>query len=110
MASNERLGSVRAWTWPLIDAKSSASSSDQWEVRPKGLPVVPTAANRAPHRSQDPQDGADDQQDDPKRLEDPNPGEVAKEQQEQTENQHATASSAPTFTHDAPRYPAPPGL
>jgi hypothetical protein len=66
---------------------------------------VPTAANRAPHRSQDPQDDADDQQDDPKRLEDPDPGEVAKEQQEQTENQHATASSAPTITHDAPRYP-----
>jgi hypothetical protein len=29
---------------------------------------VPTAANRAPHRSQDPQHGADDQQDDPSVL------------------------------------------
>ena len=32
---------------------------------------MPTAANRAPHRPQDPQDGADDQQDDPKRDQDP---------------------------------------
>jgi hypothetical protein len=110
MASNERLGSVRAWTWPLIDAMSYGIVIGSVGGAPKGLPVVPTAANRAAHRSQDPQDGADDQQDDPKRLEDPDPGEVAEEQQEQTENQHATASSAPTFTHDAPRYPAPPGL
>jgi hypothetical protein len=51
----------------------------------QGLPIVPTATNRAAHRSQDPQDGADDQQDDPKHLEDPDPGEGAKEQQEQPE-------------------------
>ena len=38
------------------------------------LPVVSTAADRAPHRPQDPQDGADDQQDDPERHQDPDVG------------------------------------
>jgi hypothetical protein len=68
MASNKRPGSVRAWMWPLIDAKSYGIVIGSVGGAPTGLPVVPTAANRAPHRSQDPQDSADDQQDDPKRL------------------------------------------
>jgi hypothetical protein len=110
MASDERPGSARRLEAAAINAKSYGIVVGPVGGAPKGLPVVSTAANRAPRRSQDPQDGADDQQDDPKRLEDPDPGEVAKEQQEQTENQHDTASSAPTITHDAPRCPAPPGL
>jgi hypothetical protein len=105
MASNEHRGSVRARTWPLIAAKSvrhrhgsaggthgPASSADD--------------PDRAPHRPQDPQDGADDQQDDPKRLEDPDPGEVADGQQDHTENQHAAASST---SHLHPRCAEGPG-
>jgi hypothetical protein len=89
-------GRCAAWARPLIETKSYDIVIGPVGGAPqRGLPIVPTAANRAPHGSQDPQDGADDQQDDPKRLKDPDPGEVAKEQQEQTENQHATASSAP---------------
>jgi hypothetical protein len=67
------------------------------------LPVVPAAPNRASPRSQDPQDGADDQQDDPNRHEDPDIGDEADDEQDQPENDHAAASSGPTSTRPAPR-------
>src|SRR4029450_1471115 len=54
-----------AWRWPLTDTMSlwHCHRINGW--RALELPIVPTATNRVPHRSQDPQGGADDQQDDP---------------------------------------------
>src|SRR6266545_4151770 len=84
--------------WPLTATMSLRHHHrcNQWHAG--ALPVVPAAANRAPHRSQDPQDGADDQHDDPKRLKDRDIGDEADDEQDQPENEHAAASSCPPLS------------
>jgi hypothetical protein len=52
------------------------------------LPVMPAPADRAAHRSHEPQDGPDDQQDDPKGPQDRDLGDQPDEEQDQTENDH----------------------
>ncbi len=85
-------------TEPLARSCSGeARSQTRWFVRhchrvngrrASPLPVVPTAANRAAHRSQDPQDGADDQQDDPNRPQNRDLGDQADDEQDQPNNDH----------------------
>src|SRR5215213_5736727 len=60
------------------------------------LPPVAAAPDRAAHRPQDPQDGADDQQDDPDGHQDADPGDPADDEQDQPEHEHGAASSRPT--------------
>jgi hypothetical protein len=69
------------------------------------LPPVPAAADRASRRPEDPQDNADHQQDDPERCQDPDVGEPPEQEQNQSENEHAAASSV-DVTHHAPRHSA----
>jgi hypothetical protein len=49
---------------------------------------VPTATDRAVHRSEDPENCADDDEDDPDRPQDPDPERKPEKQQNQTENDH----------------------
>jgi hypothetical protein len=83
IASNECRGSVRDRTWPLSAARSIRHRHGSAAAAPRATSCRQPAPG-APC-SQDPQDSADDQQYDHKLLQDPDPGEVAEQQQEQTE-------------------------
>jgi hypothetical protein len=69
------------------------------------LPPVPTAADWASRRPEDPQDSTDHQQDDPERRQDPDVGEPPEQEQDQSEKEHAAASSV-DVTRYVPRHSA----